>query len=127
MTLPTLRKKPAPAPLPRAVSSRALAARVDAPRPAYAALFASARAAGLFALCTIAPLGTLAGSVSACGAAAPTHAYPTQATSATGATGASDPGAQVAPPTGEGTVPAPLGSIAPPSASTGAPTPPTTQ
>jgi hypothetical protein len=104
----TTRTKQSPSPLPRATEVRPIAATLsggDAPRPVYASILARARAAGLFALCTIAPLGALAGSVSACGAAAPVRPSPMMQ---------ADPNAQVAPPTGAGTQPAPLTSIAPP-------------
>lgn len=66
-------------------------ARADAPRvhgrPAAAApalryreALAQARALGLFGALALAPLG-LAGSVAACGGAAPVHAYPVSASS----------------------------------------------
>ena len=102
----TPRKKLSPSPLLSASEARPpLAAAANGPRPVYASIFAHARAAGLFAICTIAPLGALAGTVSACGAAAPVRATPSMM---------ANPNAHVAPPTGAGTQPAPLTSIAPP-------------
>lgn len=102
---------------PRATTSTRLAPQSAPTRSTYAAVMARARAAGLAALCTIAPLGALAGTVSACGAAAPVQPNPYRVQ------GASDPNAVVAPPTGAGTTPAPLTSIAPPA--TNAPPQPT--
>jgi hypothetical protein len=121
----TARRKTSPAPLIRAASTRSLAAASTTSRTTYGAILAKARAAGIFALCTLAPLGALAGSVSACGAAAPVQPYPyTTTTTGTGAPAPTDPNAVTAPPTGAGTAPAPLStSIAPPSANPPSATP----
>src|SRR5258708_36324828 len=110
-----LRRKLPPAPLPRPAAVRPLATQSTTERTVYGSILANARAAGLFALCTLAPLGALAGSVSACGAAAPVQPYPYAQPTATGTMAPSDPNAVTAPPTGAGTTPAPLStSIAPP-------------
>ena len=114
MSDPTPRKKLSPSRFETTRANRPLREVTAAPRegvasagarPVYASILARARTAGLFALCTIAPLGALAGTLSACGAAAPTRPSPMMP---------SDPNAQVAPPTGAGTQPAPLTSITPP-------------
>lgn len=98
-------------------SARPLAAQSNARTTIYGSILQKARAAGIFAACTLAPLGALAGSVSACGAAAPVQPYPyNTAPTATGTQAPTDPSAVNAPPTGAGTTPAPLStSIAPPS------------
>lgn len=70
------RRKLSPRPEPRGTSSQPLAAAPAGSRSSYAGVLARARALGLFAVTTIAPLGALAGSVSACGAAAPVQAQP---------------------------------------------------
>jgi hypothetical protein len=54
---------------PRATTVRPLASSGAAPVPGYVAAFAAARARAIRALCIIAPLGALAGTVSACGGA----------------------------------------------------------
>ncbi|MBI2391271.1 MAG: hypothetical protein HYV09_16905 [Deltaproteobacteria bacterium] len=79
-----MRRKLSPRPLARATSSSDGSHGPGTPKgPAraagptrYAAVLAKARALGLFTVVTIAPLGLLAGSVSACGAAAPVKAHP---------------------------------------------------
>ncbi len=106
---------------PRASSIRALApetseCREAARRPAYAAVFAAARSqalrTGLRALMVIAPLGALAGTVSACGAAAPVKSDPYHNYDPT------------RPRESSMVAPAPLGTIAPPATSSSAATPP---
>jgi len=111
-----LRRKHSPAPIARHETVRPLAAQPNAPKTIYGSILAKARAAGIFAVCTLAPLGALAGAVSACGAAAPVQPYPyNTAPTSTGTQAPTDPNAVTAPPTGAGTTPAPLSTaIAPP-------------
>ncbi len=72
-------RKPPPRPEPRATSIRPLAAAPTSARPGYAAAFAQATARKLATACVaVLPLGALAGTVSACGAAPPTRPVPTQ-------------------------------------------------
>ncbi len=98
-----------------ATSRKTEATQVTA-RSTYADVLAFARRAGIVALCTIAPLGALAGTVSACGGAAPVRPMPIETTP-------TDPDAVVTPATGAGTTPAPLTSIAPPGPATPTTTP----
>jgi len=109
------RRKLPPSPITRRdwPSARTPSATKVVSRSAYAEVLAFARRAGIAAICTIAPLGVLAGAVSACGAAMPVQPQPPQ--------NGAEPGAVTAPPTGAGTTPAPLTSIAPPSAPPPAP------
>lgn len=96
---------------PRAATIRPLVAARPATAPTYAAAFAQAAGRKLLAACVVVfPLGALAGTVSACGAAQPTQpapyykgeprvAEPPPAASASGSASAV-PGVQpIAPPT----------------------------
>ncbi|MBX7197276.1 MAG: hypothetical protein K1X94_34820 [Sandaracinaceae bacterium] len=71
-----MRRKLSPAPVETA--KQALPTRkVELAAPTrYQAALARARSMGLFTAMVIAPLGALAGSVAACGGAAPVQAYP---------------------------------------------------
>jgi hypothetical protein len=86
---------------PKTAEPRALSPRAAAHVPAYAAVLAAARSQALRALLVIAPLGALAGTVTACGAAAPVrpdpyHQYdPTRPHEATSAVPSVEP---IAPP-----------------------------
>lgn len=93
-----MRRKLPPFPLVPAVTARLPNRAADAPLAGYRVALAKARALGLFTAMAIAPLGAIAGSVAACGGAAPVQAYPR--------------GDESAPP---------LATIAPPSASSNAP------
>lgn len=61
---------------PRATTVRPLSSSGATPVPGYVAAFAAARARAIRALCIIAPLGALAGTVSACGGARPVRSSP---------------------------------------------------
>jgi len=76
-----MRRKLSPRPLETAQTRRAPAAAAGAPLRGYQTILARARALGLFSAIAIAPLGALAGSVAACGGAAPVQAYPREAAS----------------------------------------------
>jgi hypothetical protein len=103
-----MRRKTSPTPLLRATSTRPIAPATEQARVGYANVLERARALGLFALVTIAPLG-LAGSVAACGGARPAEARPY--------------------PTPMGYAPPPVETIAPPASAAPAPSavPPTKQ
>jgi hypothetical protein len=71
-----MRRKISPRVEARAVEVRAVVPASVGASSALGAVLAQARRLGLAAVVTIAPLGALAGSVSACGGAAPVRAYP---------------------------------------------------
>src|SRR5690349_8459 len=72
----TTRRKLPPRIEPRATTLRPLSAAQATTLPSYAAALATARAGALRAIMVIAPLGALAGTVSACGGAAPVQPSP---------------------------------------------------
>lgn len=61
---------------PKATTIRPVSAARSSALPGYAAALAAARSSAIRALMVIAPLGALAGTVSACGAAAPVQPGP---------------------------------------------------
>jgi hypothetical protein len=69
-----MRRKTSPRPEPRSSSIRPISPATST--SAYGSVLAQARKLGIVAVVTIAPLGALAGTVSACGGAAPVRAYP---------------------------------------------------
>ncbi len=70
------RRKVTPNPQPRSTRARPIAAASEKTRSTYASILERARAMGLMAVVSIAPLGAMAGSVVACGGARPTQANP---------------------------------------------------
>ncbi|MGZ3423630.1 MAG: hypothetical protein ACXWUG_16340 [Polyangiales bacterium] len=73
-----MRRKLSPRPEPRASSVRPVLPASPG-SSVYGSVLAQARRLGLLAVVTIAPLGALAGTVSACGGAAPVRANPYEA------------------------------------------------
>jgi hypothetical protein len=69
-----MRRKTSPRLEPRSSSIRPVAPASST--SAYGSVLAQAKRLGILAVVTIAPLGALAGTVSACGGAAPVRAYP---------------------------------------------------
>lgn len=87
------RRKVSPKPIERSTTPRAIAPASEAPRSVYAGMLERARALGIFAVVTIAPLGCMAGTVVACGGARPAQPY-----TATGPAGFVKPIETIAPP-----------------------------